>query len=266
MPELPEVETIKTALNRALIGNSIKDVKINRKKIRLPIPDDFYLLAKSQEILTVERLAKYIVISLKNGEKIVIHLGMSGKIIISNNYEAKKHDHVVFELSNGTFITYNDARRFGFVSLMKCLDLSKLGIDALSDEFNAKYLKEKIKTKNQSIKKTLLDQEVVAGLGNIYVIESLFLSKINPLKSAKDLSSKEIEFLITNIKQVLKKAIKAGGTTLKDYRKADGSLGYFQNELFIYGKEGEKCPVCETIIKRVIEGGRSTFYCTKCQK
>ena len=266
MPELPEVETIRTAVAAAVSGARIVDVVINRDKIRLPVPVDLKPTVVGASVVSVTRRAKYIFIDLDNRETIVVHLGMSGKITLTRDYVFKKHDHLVFYFDNGLIMSYNDARRFGFVSLLRCVDLSNLGVDALSNAFNALYLKDRIGRLSAPIKTVMLDQSVVGGIGNIYIIESLFKSGISPFRPAGSLSAAELEKLVVEIKGVLRSAIACGGTTLRDYRQASGELGYFQNKLAIYGKEGLPCPRCSALIRRAVQGGRSTFYCPECQK
>jgi len=266
MPELPEVETIRTAVASAVVGARITSVAVNRDKIRLPIPADFKQIVESATVVSVTRRAKYIFILLDNRETIVVHLGMSGKITLTRDYVFRKHDHLVFYFDNGLVMSYNDARRFGFVSLLKCVDLSNLGVDALDEAFNATYLRDKIAKLSAPIKTVMLDQSVVGGIGNIYIIESLFKSGISPFRPAKSLRDAELEKLVCDIKDVLIAAIACGGTTLRDYRKASGELGYFQNKLAVYGKEGQPCPHCSALIRRAVQGGRSTFYCPECQR
>jgi len=266
MPELPEVETIRLAVADAVTGARIVKVVVNRDKIRLPVPVAFKQAVENAAVVSVSRRAKYIFVLLDNKETIVVHLGMSGKITLSRDYEFKKHDHLVFYFDNGLVMTYNDARRFGFVSLQRCVDLSNLGIDALEDAFNVAYLHDRLSRISAPIKTVMLDQSIVGGIGNIYIIESLFKSRISPFRPAKSLTDIELGRLVDCVKDVLKASIACGGTTLRDYRKVSGELGYFQNKLEVYGKEGQPCPCCSTLIRRAVQGGRSTFYCPECQQ
>jgi formamidopyrimidine-DNA glycosylase len=283
MPELPEVETVCSGLRPAMEGNIINKLELRRNDLRWPFPKDMADRTNGKRVIGVRRRAKYILIDLSSDQTIIIHLGMSGRILIDTtnkeifNYNSnlfEKHDHVILYMQNGTLITFNDARRFGAMDMAptKTLDthwlLKRLGPEPLGNGLNAEYLANRFKNKNTAIKTTLLDQLIVAGLGNIYVCEILFRSGVSPQKNTNKLEMKEIERLVKFTRSVLIEAIEAGGSSLKDHRQTTGELGYFQHSFSVYGREGEKCvnDNCQTIIKRVIQSGRSTFYCSKCQR
>ncbi len=273
MPELPEVETVVKSLE-PIIGNQITASKVYQSQLRIgcKIPKDFSKLINLSKIKDIKRIAKYIVIELSNSEVLIIHLGMSGNLLLKEkDYKAKKHDHVIISFKDSS-IVFRDPRRFGAIFIIKNQNLDaffkdkKIGIDALSSKFTPKYLKATLKGRKTPIKTSLLNQKIVAGLGNIYVCEALFLCGINPCTASNDLTEKELETLVPAIKNTLKKSIKAGGTTLKDHKSANGTPGYFSQELLVYGKENQPCPECNTNIQKIIIGGRSTFFCPKCQK
>ncbi len=276
MPELPEVETTRRGLIPSLKGNKIVGVIKRRNKIRIAIPDDFEKRIIGCRVLSVDRRAKYLQMPLDSGDIIICHLGMSGKFTVRkiDNTPFEKHDHVIFETDQGEWIIYNDPRRFGLVTLCAQDELEdhklfkKMAVEPLGNEFNGAYLKEKLKIKKSAIKINLLDQSVVVGLGNIYVCEALNIARISPIKKALDLSINNVEQLVVIIRDVLNRAIEAGGSSLKDFVGADGDLGYFQHQFVCYGREGEYCKNkdCPGEIKRINQGGRSTFYCPECQK
>lgn len=267
MPELPEVETVRTELERHVTGKTIDEIDIRRPNIRIPIPDLSELNGK--KISKVERRAKYLIIHFsKTKEALVIHLGMSGKILLGLGLERKKHDHVVFHFNDNTEMVFNDARRFGVVTLKsKAEDLFEhLGPEPFSEEFNPTYLYNKLKNRKAPIKPALMDQELVVGVGNIYAAEALFRSHINPKKPANKIPKAKLPELIKNVRQVLQDSIESGGSTLRDYVRSDGDTGYFQHHFDVYGKQGKPCPRCKTKIAQITQAGRSTFYCPKCQK
>ncbi len=279
MPELPEVETIKTAIEKSVGCCQIINVEVRNRNLRQPIPEDFERKISKTRILEYRRIAKYIVVDLDNGLSLVMHMGMSGKIHLCDKPEnpLAKHDHVIIETQNG-FIIYNDPRRFGLFTYIKTNEIftnplfRKIGKDPFDESLTAQYLKDKFLRKKTPIKVALLDQEIIAGIGNIYASEILFGSRISPLREAKQISLEECEKIIKNTREVLKKAIAAGGSTLRDYEKPDGSLGYFQNQHCVYGKNGQKCPICNCDIcksggiQKIVQAGRSTFYCPHKQK
>ena len=283
MPELPEVETIMRGISPFLEGATIKRIKLNRADLRWPFPKNFTSRLKEAKVLNLKRRSKYILIDLNTGETLLIHLGMSGKILVSDSkignyfYEYSKgsdHNHVIFELDDGTKLTYNDPRRFGAMDLAKTDDLNnhkfleKLGPEPLGNNFNSDYLKTELSKKESPIKNVLLNQSVVAGLGNIYVCEALFMSGISPKKRASKISKIKCEELVRNIRAVLKSAIEAGGSSLKDFTDIQGNSGYFHFEFYVYGRENECCKIehCGRKIKRISQSGRSSFYCPSCQR
>lgn len=279
MPELPEVETIKSAIQKGIGDSNITRVSVNNNRFREIIPEDFAAKITGARITGYRRIAKYIVISLDNGLSIVWHLGMSGRVKISDSLPDKldKHDHVVIETSGGVLI-YNDARRFGMMTYCISDKLAEFpafkhtGIDPFDQRLTAEYLHEKLKNKKTAIKIALLDQEIICGIGNIYASEALFGASILPTRESGSLSRTECDKLLKAVREVLEKAIKAGGSTLRDYRKPDGSLGYFQNQHCVYNKTGQPCPGCTCSpartggIRKIVQGGRSTFYCPTKQK
>lgn len=279
MPELPEVETIKNAIKKGIGCAKILDIEIRNRRLRDLIPDDMEHIVKNARIINYERIAKYIVIHLDNDFCIIWHMGMSGKVKISDEINAiDKHDHITIKTSNG-FLTYNDPRRFGLFTYCKKDEISKnkylknVGIDPFSKVIDAKYLYNNLqKKKSTLIKAALLDQTIIAGIGNIYASEILYESRILPTRTCDKITLDECNLIIENTKKVLQKAIDAGGSTLRDYKKPDGSLGYFQNMHCVYNKTGQKCPHCTCDIKTtggiksINIAGRSTFYCESLQK
>lgn len=272
MPELPEVETFLQGLRPIMQGVELISVDQNRPNLRYPFPEKFIERLEGKTIINLSRRAKYLRIDLDSGETMIVHLGMSGRVqIVNENYVPKKHDHVVFYLSNNAIVSYNDARRFGFMDICLTADVCKhsafrnLGPEPLSEHFTAAYLFEVLKNKTAPIKAVLLDQSVVAGLGNIYVCEALFMCHIHPSRSAKDVNPDELDLLIKYIQEVLIKAIAAGGSTLRDHQQPNGEMGYFQHSFQVYGREGESCTKCMAPIWRMQHSGRSTFFCSSCQ-
>lgn len=265
MPELPEVQTVVSELEQSLQGRMINDVITYRDNIRYPIPDLSKII--SRKVSSVKRRAKYIIVNIETiKQPLIIHLGMSGKIKIGTPVERIKHDHVVFELDNGNELVFNDARRFGFVIFGDDNYFDNLGVEPLTEEFDATYLYNKLKTKTQPIKTAIMDQRLVVGVGNIYASEALFRSGIAPTRPCNKVSKAKCEIFVSNIKQVLNEAIASGGSTLRDYVRSSGDLGYFQHSHAVYGKEGKPCVSCGSEIKMLRQGGRSSFYCKKCQK
>jgi len=280
MPELPEVETVKRGLEKVLLNKKIENIKIRRRDLRVQVPVNLESDAVGAVIQSLGRRAKYLLINLSNNKTIIWHLGMSGRIGIHSEkpVELLKHDHVILETDDGISIVYNDARRFGLVDICDSEKLASLkyfsamGEEPLEDSYDAKKLLSHLKDRKVPIKLGLLNQEIIAGLGNIYVCEALYRAGISPLRTCNEISLKEAEKLVIEIKEVLKEAIEAGGSTLKDHKRPDGEIGYFQNSHKVYGKEGQRCPNCTCDIsktggiKRITQGGRSTFYCEKLQK
>ncbi len=281
MPELPEVETVMRGLAPVMLNNKVSKVKLYRKDLRVPFPKNMEGELAGLSIVSLKRRAKYILVYFDGGLILSVHLGMSGRILINpknNKYDLKKHDHMVITLQDGVQIIYNDPRRFGMVFILKASELEThaafrhLGPEPLGNEFSAPYLVESFKNKKASIKQALLDQRMVVGVGNIYASEALYQSNINPQKLAGEITAKKAEELVIATRDVLRRAINAGGSTLKDYRHTDGGLGYFQHNFQVYDQEGKACPDCNCNIdktggiKRIVQSGRSTFYCPSKQK
>jgi formamidopyrimidine-DNA glycosylase len=276
MPELPEVETVRMGLVPALEGQKFVHVEARRGDLRVPFPKDFAKRLTGRRVERLWRRAKYLLADLDNGETLVIHLGMSGRMAVHKGPHSNlgKHDHVVMDTDAPARIVFTDHRRFGLMTLIDTATIDDdklfkgLGVEPLSEAFNAAYLADALAGKKTPIKSALLDQRVIAGLGNIYVCEALFRAKISPKRLAAKVQKPSMAPLTHAIKTVLTAAIKAGGSTLRDYKKADGELGYFQHHFAVYGREGEPCPKkgCGGTIKRIVQSGRSTFYCPACQK
>jgi len=273
MPELPEVETVRRGLEPVMVGQRIAHADVRREGLRWPFPENMAGRLAGQRVLQLRRRAKYILVDLDGGETLIIHLGMSGRMLISNGDALIKHDHVVLDMENGTRITFNDTRRFGMMDLCvtDALDnhrlFASLGPEPLGNTFDAKYLKAALKGRKTPIKSALLDQKIVVGLGNIYVCEALWRSGISPTILAGKIPAKNLDKLVSVIRDVLDEAIAAGGSSLKDYKQTDGELGYFQHSFAVYGREGAPCKTedCKENIKRIVQAGRSTFYCDQCQ-
>lgn len=279
MPELPEVETIKNALSLAVCPAKILKAEVLCDRFREKIPSDFAQKIVGAEITDIKRIAKYIIVNLNNHLSIIWHLGMSGRVKICHNESVvlQKHDHVVLHTDRGIVI-FNDARRFGLMTLCETKHLSEhhllkgIGFDPFDRNLNEKTLAEKLCHKSTAIKIALLDQSIICGIGNIYASEALYMARILPTRPARELSLAECAKLIESVRAVLNQAIQAGGSTLKDYRQPDGSMGYFQNAHCVYNKTGKACPDCTCHwqqnggIHQIKQGGRSTFYCPTLQK
>ncbi len=279
MPELPEVETVKRGLLPVMEGFVFERVTLNRANLRFPFDPNFRVRVEGQVLTKLSRRAKFLDAQLASGDRLLMHLGMSGRFSIADkdalgdfahtHNTNPKHDHVVFDMSSGAQIVFNDPRRFGFMELIAPGEpsrLESLGPEPLSNAFNAPTLRAAVRGKKSKIKAALLDQRVVAGLGNIYVCEALYRARISPKRAAGRLSVAETETLTRHIKDVISDAIEAGGSSLKDFAATDGNLGYFQHRFDVYGREGEECHMCGGDIKRLVQSGRSTFYCSVCQK
>ncbi|MBU6474324.1 MAG: bifunctional DNA-formamidopyrimidine glycosylase/DNA-(apurinic or apyrimidinic site) lyase [Alphaproteobacteria bacterium] len=275
MPELPEVETVCRGLAKKLAGHKIKSVALHRGGLRVPFPPALGKLA-NVKVKSVSRRAKYVLVNLADGRTLILHLGMSGRILIFGKrdiYEPSKHDHLVLTCDDGTRAVMNDPRRFGLATLAKTEGLENhrlfraLGPEPLGNGFTAAYLAEKLAGKKAAIKLVVMDQRVVVGVGNIYASEALFAARIDPRAAAGSLKPAAVKRLVAEVKAVLKRAIAAGGSSLRDYVQTDGELGYFQHRFAVYGREGQKCKGCACDIektggiKRITQGGRSTFYC-----
>jgi len=276
VPELPEVETVRRGLQPAMEGHVIIHADIRRPDLRWPFPEGMAERLTGKTVTRLRRRSKYILADLSSGETLLIHLGMSGRMLISldNHPEIEKHDHVVIGMENGTRIIFNDARRFGAMDLLQTETaeshwlLEKIGPEPLGNAFDETYLSERLKGKNTPIKSALLDQRIVAGLGNIYVCEILHRAGISPKCKAGQISAPRVASLVPIIRKVLLEAIEAGGSSLKDHRQTNGELGYFQHNFRAYGHEGDPCPTtgCPGTITRIVQSGRSTFYCAQCQR
>mgnify|MGYP001601738233 CR=1 FL=1 len=291
MPELPEVETVRMGLEPVFDGHTFTKVVTRRGDLRRPFPPDFAKRLTGRKVKRLWRRAKYLLADLDNEETLVVHLGMSGRMAVYAEGKGRelgiyaheaahpeaghgKHDHVVFETDAPALVVFSDHRRFGLMTLIESSKLSEdplfkgLGPEPLSKDFGPAVLKEALKGKRTPIKSALLDQRVVAGLGNIYVCEALFLARISPKRLASKVQADKIPALVDHIKAVLKAAIKAGGSSLRDHARTDGSLGEFQHRFLVYDREGKPCPGpnCKGTIKRIVQAGRSTFYCPICQK
>lgn len=270
MPELPEVETTRRGIDPHLLHQSIKEIIVRNPKLRWPVPENISELAANQTILSIQRRAKYLLISLANGT-ILIHLGMSGNLrVLTEAFPAEKHDHIDLVLHNGLRLRYRDPRRFGAWlwltgNPMEHPTLSKLGPEPLSEQFNADYLAGQLVNKRTAIKQLIMDNQLVVGVGNIYASESLFRAKIAPTVSGMALNPQQIGSLCEQIKATLTEAIAAGGSTLRDYVDSDGKAGYFMINSYVYGRTGQPCRLCGTPICNIRQGQRATFYCPQCQ-
>ena len=275
MPELPEVETIRRHLEVAVLGRRIATARTLRADLRRPFPLDLAARVSGRRIERLDRRAKYLIVVLDGGLALLIHLGMSGRILIGSAADAiEKHVHFILDLEDGRRVALQDPRRFGLVDLFPLAELTshtllcELGPEPLSADLTGPALAKALKGSATSIKAALLDQRRIAGLGNIYVCEALFRAGISPKRAAGKVTADQAKRLATAIKAVLKDAIAAGGSTLRDHRLPSGELGYFQHHFKVYDREGQPCPGCDckSSIKRIVQGGRSTFYCAKRQK
>ncbi|MBU2583262.1 MAG: bifunctional DNA-formamidopyrimidine glycosylase/DNA-(apurinic or apyrimidinic site) lyase [Alphaproteobacteria bacterium] len=294
MPELPEVETVRKGLEPVLSGRRIVRLEQRRPDLRFPFPERFSERLIGRRIERLNRRSKYLVAEIEGGETLIMHLGMSGRFTITlpdcaqvmpGKFEHdpgahQKHDHAVFHTEEGTIIAYNDPRRFGFMVMTPTAEFEShplirdLGPEPLGNRFNAAYLAARAAGRTADLKAFLMDQRNIAGLGNIYVCEALYRSGLSPKRAARFLSGRSgapnerTERLVAAIRAVLCDAIAAGGSSLRDYRQADGALGYFQHSFSVYGREGEPCskPSCDAMVRRIVQAGRSTFYCPACQR
>jgi formamidopyrimidine-DNA glycosylase len=274
MPELPEVETVRAGLANALEGRRLAQVAINRADLRKPFPQGFVERLAGRRVKQVRRRAKYLLLDLDRGETLIMHMGMSGRFTVYGESPPPigKHDHVVFDTDQGVRIIFTDHRRFGLMTIAPTAEVEThplfagVGPEPLTDDFTAKVLGAALKGKRTPIKSALLDQRVVAGLGNIYVCEALFRARISPKRLAATVPGARAARLVPAIKSVLLDAIKAGGSSLRDYARATGELGYFQHHFQVYGREKKPCVRCGKRIKRIVQAGRSTFFCPNCQK
>ena len=288
MPELPEVETVRRGLAPVMEGAVLTRVEQRRPDLRFPLPADFAARLTGRRVTALGRRAKYLLADLDDGEVLVMHLGMSGSFRIDAGAPGvfahprskdAAHDHIVFHLSSGARVTYNDPRRFGFMDLVRreAVERSRhfagMGMEPLGNEFDAGALARLMRGKAAPLKAALLDQRLVAGLGNIYVCEALHRADLSPRRKSGTLALKSgapsprAALLATTIRDVLNEALEAGGSSLRDHRQTDGSLGYFQHRFRVYDREGEACPKpgCGGVISRIVQSGRSTFFCARCQ-
>lgn len=262
-------------------GQRIDRLRVNRPDLRFPFPDRFIDRVEGAHITLMGRRAKFLVSELSTGEALIMHLGMSGRFTVDTEDTADfhhqagtnpAHDHVVFEMANGATVTYNDPRRFGFMELWRTDQLESypriahLGPEPLSNQFNAAYLSDALQGKAAPIKAALLDQGIIAGLGNIYVCEALFRSGISPRRKAQSVAGKRADRLVPAINEVIAEAIAAGGSSISDFANASGELGYFQKHFSVYDREGAPCDTCGSEIKRIVQSGRSSFFCGTCQR
>lgn len=281
MPELPEVETVRRGLLPAMEGRLIVQAEVNRPDLRWPLPENMAGRLTGARVVQLRRRSKYILADLDRGESLLIHLGMSGRMLVSgvmlggfhlDHPAPQKHDHVVLHMEGGARVTFNDARRFGAMDLVRTDReeaywlLAGLGPEPFGNDFHEDYLVARLKGRATPIKAALLDQRVVAGLGNIYVSEVLFRAGIDPRRQAGKIAAKRVAGLVPIIREVLAEAIEAGGSSLRDHRQADGELGYFQHSFRVYDREDEPCITCATPIRRIVQSGRSSFFCPACQR
>lgn len=293
MPELPEVETVRRGLQPVMEGQRIARVETRRDGLRFPFQKDFVARLEGKVVSGLGRRAKYLMADMESGDVLLMHLGMSGsfRVVLPEGEstpgdfhyprsENRTHDHVVFHMASGAMISFNDPRRFGYMKIVTRTDMETepllrgLGPEPLGNEFDAAMLAHSCAGKKTSLKAALLDQRVVAGLGNIYVCEALFRSHLSPKRQASTLADRKAgptdhaKRLVSAIHTVLNAAIKAGGSSLRDHRQTDGELGYFQHSFLVYDREGQPCktPKCGGTIKRFTQNGRSTFWCPTCQK
>lgn len=283
MPELPEVETVRRGLSPAMEGAVIAGIEINRPDLRWPFPAGMGDRLRGQRVDRLRRRSKYLLADLGSGETLLVHLGMSGRMTVSgdplgqfvhDHPPRQKHDHVVFDMDNGARITFNDPRRFGVMDLFATEDaeshrlLAGLGPEPLGNAFSESHLIAAFRGRATPVKTALLNQGIVAGLGNIYVCEALFRAGLSPRRKAGRIAPARAAALVPVIRRVLSEAIEAGGSSLRDFRQADGELGYFQHRFDVYGREGRPCrkPGCGGTVVRIVQSGRSSFYCPRCQR
>ncbi len=280
MPELPEVETVRRGLLPVMEGTRILRVDVNRPNLRWPLPKRMAERVSGTRVMSLRRRSKYLLAELSSGETLLVHLGMSGRILISGDAPGAfrnrnaLHDHVVFHMEGGARATFNDPRRFGVMDLVVTESaerhrlLARIGPEPLGNAFDEVYLQGALRGRRTPIKSALLDQRVVAGLGNIYVCEVLHRAGISPTRHVSRLAAGRVASLVPHIRDVLSEAIAAGGSSLRDYRRTDGEPGYFQHTFRVYGRDGEPCvkPGCGGRVVRIVQSGRSSFHCPKCQR
>jgi formamidopyrimidine-DNA glycosylase len=271
MPELPEVETVRRGLAPYAIGRTIESVVVRDARLRWPIPKDLPRYLRGLRIVSVDRRAKYLIVGFDSGDRLLLHLGMSGRLfVLEQATPPRKHDHVDIQLSDGALLRFHDPRRFGAVLPWRSGDeshplLAGLGPEPFSAEFSADYLHALSRRRSGAVKNFLMDGGVVVGVGNIYASEALFRARIRPTRPAGRVSHEAYDRLVDAVRKVLDTAITLGGTTLRDFAGARGESGYFQQELLVYDREGDPCRHCSTLIRRCIIGQRSSYYCPRCQ-
>tara|TARA_R100001244_G_scaffold79933_1_gene62735 strand:+ start:349 stop:1194 length:846 start_codon:yes stop_codon:yes gene_type:complete len=281
MPELPEVETVRRGLAPVMEGQRIERVVQNRANLRFPFPERFAERLTGAQITHLGRKAKFLTLALSTDEVLVMHLGMTGRFTVAGDrlgafhhetWTDPRHDHVVFDLSNSARVTYNDPRRFGFMELWPAAQfqayprLMAMGPEPLSNGFSEAYLNEALKGRKTPIKSALLDQSVIAGLGNIYVCEALWRAGVSPRRSAATIPGQRAARLVPAINDVIAEAIAAGGSSISDFASASGELGYFQHSFAVYDREGDACRNCGKPVQRIVQSGRSSFFCSACQR
>ncbi len=276
MPELPEVETVRRGLLPVMEGRVIERARTRRAGLRWPFPERLDERLSGQRVLALRRRSKYILAELAGGDTMLLHLGMSGRLLIQERRDIPpgRHDHVLFDIAGGARVIFNDTRRFGMLDLVPSTEIGQhrllagLGPEPLGNGFSEAGLVVALAGRRSPVKAALLDQRIVAGLGNIYVCEVLFRAGIDPRRAAGRLSAARVRSLVPVIRAVLNEAIAAGGSSLRDYRRADGELGYFQHAFQVYGRAGEPCvsPGCQARIRRIVQSGRSSFFCPRCQR
>lgn len=272
MPELPEVETVAAGLSAQLEGDTVRECVLNRSNMRFAFPDDLQEVLSGATLLSITRRAKYLIFNLDNAYCVLAHLGMSGtmRVIEAADYTPRTHDHVLWDMQSDRFFVFNDPRRFGFMLLARTAQLDKhpliasLGIEPLSPDFTPKALAQLLQKRSSEVKLAIMDQKLVVGVGNIYASEALFRAKIHPQTPAK-IAVKQAGSLVAAIQAVLREAIASGGSSLRDYVRSDGDLGYFQHQFAVYGRGGEPCVTCAQPILQLRQGGRSSFLCPSCQ-
>jgi formamidopyrimidine-DNA glycosylase len=279
MPELPEVETVRRGLLPVMQGDRIARAEVNRPDLRWPLPPGMAERLTGATVTALRRRSKYLLADLSSGETLLWHLGMSGRVLVSgavtgafhhDHPAPQRHDHVVLHMGRGARITFNDARRFGAMDLFPTGGthplLAGLGPEPLGNGFSESHLAARLRGRLTPVKAALLDQTVVAGLGNIYAAEALFRAGISPRRLAGNLGPRRIARLVPAIRDTLTEAIAAGGSSLRDHRQTNGELGYFQHAFRVYGREGAPCPACGTSVARIVQSGRSSFFCPRCQR
>ncbi|MEQ1439228.1 bifunctional DNA-formamidopyrimidine glycosylase/DNA-(apurinic or apyrimidinic site) lyase [Fontimonas sp. SYSU GA230001] len=272
MPELPEVETVRRGLDPYLAGQVVRAVRVRESRLRWPVPADLPARVAGRRVERLERRGKYLIAHLDSGDRVLLHLGMSGRILVLDaETPPRKHDHIDWELGSGRVLRFHDPRRFGAMLLWPRGEethalLSGMGPEPFAPDFDGAYLYAAARGRSAAVKTFIMDGRIVVGAGNIYATEALFRAGIRPTRAAGRLTRADCDRLAQAIRAVLAEAVALGGTTLRDFAGARGESGYFQQELFVYGRDGEPCRRCGTVIRRVVLGQRSSFYCPRCQR